>query len=553
MYKLNAFIQLSYFNEPTPGTTSAVGEITTYSKTFSKTTNVYQSSAHTGIDLISFDSKLDGTEVTVPQPVTTNVFKLIDWLLGQSVGGYLPDNEETIRQTINNTFSDELTVTSVGELLESKGKQFPSSLTLKIKDGSDNTIQLWISDTHFRNQYPNYELLAVMPLVNMDVLHGSRSEALNAIKSVAIGDITNKVASVANNNPYTVLDSNTYNWVDKNDPTITAPITLSVIIYGAKGQSDDIIKRALVDHILANSSRTRSDWEKILPDLFLPEEFYITPLWNEKSLPNATTKAAVYSPTANIDLQMSYALSTFVGYDNDYVRKNVEHSVMTYRSLSFVALGDVNNRSGVSVFSERWPEFTNLDMKNSLDFNRTSPKTKEFIVRLTKMVTVAEAYPDVTLPPELSVVDRAGIKYISTVLDNVQYLVAVIDTPITPYVNDPNNSIKLQPLYDVYFNAGPSDGDTHTVVAHLGKREVNSNNYGPITENTTVTFSMFIVDDDGILHASAIRRKITVDDGIFNVIDVSNSKWYNMAGAKMIFHYEVDDVNYIGTDTVQGV
>lgn len=553
MYKLNAFVQLSYFNDPTPSKISSLGEISSRSDTFSRITNLYQSPVTKGIDIVSFDSTLDGVPVELSSSQSGPIFDMLGWTHDQAIGGFLPDESEAIRQTINTQFSDTLTVITLGELVESKGKQFPSSMRLKLKDGSENQIMLWFSDVHFQNEYPNYEIVPVMPLDDMDLLHGTRDEVLSLLKKIDLTVITEKINVATGEYPSTTFRTPSYNWHDKNDPTVKHPIVLSVVIYGAKGQSDDLIKQRLIKHILDNSSKTRSDWEKILPDLFLPEEFYITPLWNEKSLPNMTTKQAGYSPTADIDLMLSYATSTFSGYDFDYIKANVEHSVMTYRSLGFVALGNKDNRSGVSKFSKRWPLFNNMDMKKTTDYNRVGEDTIEFIVKLTEMVTIAERYPNVIVGAGYSVVERDGNKYISSVIDNVQYLVAVYDTVITPYVTDPNNSIKLGPDYSAYFNISGDGSNSKAFVAHVQKRELNSNAYGPISENTEIKFTGLIVNDSGILYDQVIERVITTDTGIFTAITITDAQMLSLDSASFIFTFEIEGKSYVMKEPIPGV
>lgn len=553
MYTLNAFVQLSYFNDPTPNQISAIGELSSYSNTFSKTTNLYQSPISKGVDIIAFDSKLDDVSVELDGSKSAPLFEMIEWTAAQIIGDFLPPETEAMRQAINTQFADKLTVITLGELEGAKGKQFPSSMRIKLKDGSENSISLWFSDVAFQNEYPNFEIVPVMPFDDMDVLHGTRSEVLSQLDKINLAVVTQKINEATGTYPCTTFKTMTYTWYDKNDPSVTAPVILSVVIYGAKGQSDDLIKQALVKAILENSSKTRSDWEKILPDLFLPEEFYITPLWNEKSLPNLTTKTAAYSPTADIGLQLSYATSTFNGYDNDFIKQNVEHSVMTYRSLSFVALGNENNRSGIYKFSERWPLFNNMDMKKEIDYDRVGTETTNFILTLTEMVTIAERYPNAIVGVKYSVVDRGGNKYISTVIDNVQYLVAVYETEITPYFEDPNNSIKLGPDYRAYFNIVDASADSKGIVAHVEKREINSNNYGPVVDNTEIKFSTFIASDNGVLHSRVVERVLTTDTGIFTAIELTNTDFGNAADAKVIFTFEIDGKYYINKDLIPGV
>jgi hypothetical protein len=425
---VHSFVNIIPLINNTPGEVSPIGELSPNSSTFSRELGNYSTSQYDNVKLITFLSQENEQAVELPIGLRNTLLEIADWTYSLSRDGSFTSDSSDFKQIFSTQYPYD--IDEMGRMEKVGNVYYPTYFVFS-KDGEQ--FSLWFSDKEFDKEYPEYDMFPIMPVDDLDALHGTRADVFDLLDNISLTDIFNRIDEVKQELPFTHQYPLEVNWVDKNDPDVTKRITFTELIYGNAGKNIDLIKESLVNYILSNSSYSRAEWEVVLPELFLPNEFYITPLWNELAVENLQSYGGVYSCVADMDMMMKYAISTFHGLSTDFISFNVEHAVSIYSSIGFVALGNEKNQTGTFKFSEQWPEFSTVSTFDGY-FDRLSPSTREFMTELTKALIYAERWDGVryvNLPNDYSLIERGGNTYIVFSFEKVSYLVSVRSNEIS--------------------------------------------------------------------------------------------------------------------------
>ena len=422
MYNLRAFVTIPALVNNQPDVDSPLGELSATAKTYSREVGIYKTQDHPNTILHSFHSAVDGTLTKVDPMIVASVLDVAEFLYNRAIDGTLSDDKAACQQLLLAQFGGTVQFNLVGRMVTNGTYWLPETLTVALVAQGENEIKLWFADAAFRSQYDHYEIVVVPPVVPLDDLHGQRAVVLTLLSQITVSGHVTKVNQLIAQDPQTYLISHEYDWVDKNDPSIKKATPWTVIVYGVGGNNDDVIREALVNYILANSQFPRSEWEKIYPDLFLPLEFYMTPLWDRYSLTNMLTVAGVYSPTVPWREVMRYALGTFYNQTFQHCSEYVATTQSTYKSLSLVAVGNSRNRNGIFGLETLWPQYAAISTQHG-DFGRMSPETQQFSLMLTQaLVHAEELTPTSAIPEGYSRVKRGEFWYLAKTFNKVLYL-----------------------------------------------------------------------------------------------------------------------------------
>lgn len=450
---VHSFVNVIPLINNTPGQVSPIGELSPNSASFSRELGNYSSSQFKDVKLITFKSENDEVQMALPLGMRNMLLEMAQWIYDTSKdGSYTSDNSD-FKQLFNVQYGF-AEIEEVGRMEKVGDVWYPTYIVFSAEG---DLVSLWLSDQEFDKEYPEYELFPIMPLDDLDKLHETRANVFNTLDNISLTDIFNRIDVVRNEVPFTHQYPLEVDWVDKNDPDVTHKITFTALIYGNAGKNIDLIKNSLVDYILANSEYPRSEWEKILPELFLPNEFYITPMWNEIAVENLQSIFGIYSPVADMELMFKYAASTFHGLDLDFVYNNLEHCAFTFKSIGLVAVGNDKNQTGIVRFREQVPELSSVSTLDAY-YDRLSPYTRGFMQNLTNALYYAERWDGdsyVNLPNDFSTVERGENTYIVFNYEKVNYMISVranviyeAPPPEPPGEGDP-----------IIIGPGPGDGD----------------------------------------------------------------------------------------------
>ena len=429
MYQLNAFMVINDLIDNTLNTTSVLGELSQNSYSFTREVGYYSNELYKEVRLITFYSFEDGVKKPLPQNLADELLQLGNWLAEQSMSRQITENRSAFIQSLTANYQSKLDIKNVGKMVTNGTYYLPEYITFSlVSDTRENMYRIWFSDEAFQNQYDNYEIEVVAPFANVDDFFKGpdyvKSKLIDA-SGITIPELHHRVNIKANEKPYTYLLSNQYNYINPDDKTNEVPSIWTVIIYGEHGNNIDIIRQSIVDFVLANSSYSQADWEKILPDLFIPTEFYICPLWKNFATENLQAQGGIYSPTVPYRSIVPWALECMYGYDQKHIEDNAVTFATIYKSTAVVACGNKRNRLVSAKFEEAWPEYCNI-YTTSRDFGRISPRTQDFIMVLSELLLEAETMtPESDVPKDMSRITRGDKLYAAKTLFGVSYLVPI--------------------------------------------------------------------------------------------------------------------------------
>lgn len=429
MYTLKGFINIGTFADNTVGNViHPVGEISKRSLTYSREVGQYSKIEHPGLTLISMLSSTDEDgKVQVPNEMQDQTLRIAQWLYDRTIVGSQSTDRDQILADILVAFQQEASNFDCGNIVDDGRYTFPEWITwvnTAYNDG-ENRARVWFADASFQTQYDEYEIVVVPPIIPVDDFFKNPTIVKDLLSRRTFPEMVDLIQDARNDIQETVLRGEAFNYVNPNNSSDETPSDWSILIYGAAGNNIDSIKDALTEYVLENSTRTRDQWIKILPDLFKRTEVIVVPIWSEYAIPDRTLEKGIYSPIMNLNAVAEVVKAAAVGYSDYHVSENVTVLGHPFKSLAIGSIGGPENRDDKYSLRDFFPDFISVPT-HSVDFNRMSEKTQEWAYLLSEMLIIAEdmtRFSDV--PLGMTRLFREGVMYLVKNFDNVQYLVVV--------------------------------------------------------------------------------------------------------------------------------
>lgn len=425
MHVLKGFLSYSTLIDNTRDQVALFGELSSDALTFAKDKTYHSDDQAPQTTLVSFHSVEDGTPVEIPSTAKLVTLKVGQFLLDQSLQGAITDDAALMLGNIQQEFGGDITNLTAGEQQTDGTLYLPEWISFDVP-ADDSTVLVWLSDESFRYQYSEYQVEVIAPILPLDDFFRDPLQVRDDLDAYDIVAKTNAAQSARGEYPYTQLLARRFDYVDPQNTDFTVPSYWFVLVYGQAGNNPDVIKRAIQDYILENSSHDRNDWTSVLPGLFLTTEFVITPLWTQYSVPNKELQAGIYSPIINPRQVATLLKQTTrgVNYDDTWIDDQYELGTVIYKSLAFGVVGNPDNQDGVVSLSEKFPDFM-LVTNTSSDYDRMQPRTQTFLSHLSDLIYEAESLsPTSSLPTGMSVLEREEMTYVALTYEAVTYLVA---------------------------------------------------------------------------------------------------------------------------------
>lgn len=428
MYQLKGFAAIDTLVSNVEGVIAPIGELSTYSATFTKERLIYPSVTNPNIttNIFSSISSLTGNAVP-PEVIMTLADIMLGWIYERQLASTVVETRQQFQDALANNFVTECVGVVSGELVyAANGKQFPEWISWKTREyiEEDNITTIWLSDQSFRQKYDNYELVIVPPITNIDTFFNGAGAVLASVSSVTHVDRFNMIQSARGDHPETVLVGVSYNWIDPLNPANQINTNWSVLIYGPNGNDNDIIRESIADYILANSAHTEAEWKTIFPDIFKRTEFLFFPRWHNYAIPNLVLQSGIYSPVTYSTKEITYLKSILSDYTALFVEQHASVMPHPYKCLALDVIGGFENRENLFDITQIYPDILNVST-TSVDYNRMSADTQGLLSRLTEMILIAESltyYSDI--PVGYRKVERYGIMFVSTRYMNIELLVS---------------------------------------------------------------------------------------------------------------------------------
>lgn len=424
---IKGFVGISPYVNNVPGVTSPLGELSTWSSTYSKEKGEYQNVNVPGYKLITFSSRDSITEqqAAVSDPQALEILSVIRAMVAYGSTHIRPYPLVDFHAAISAEFYEIIAQLQVGSFVDNGLMALPQWVSWTSAANNGNQIKVWLSDDAFQNQYDGYEINIIPPIEPLDLFFGSYNTAIAQVNtrtlSSSLGELVQNAKSIY---PETYIRFNEYNFINPLNPAQSTKIIWPMLIYGIAGDNVDNTKDSLINYILANSSHTRAEWETIIPDLFKRTEFTIIPRWDKLAVPNLTTISGLYGSFMDPNECVAMAKLAVPSESVIFVENNVTIFPYDYKAITLVAVNGSANVDGKKTLTEIFPDY--LPINTSLpDFNRMQVKTREWSLLLEKLLLAAEtATLYTTIPIGTRRVVRNGFLFVTAMYDNVHYLVA---------------------------------------------------------------------------------------------------------------------------------
>lgn len=432
---LKGFVSLPALANNASGQTAYFGELSTYASTFSRTkSNFTKPDTCPGVEVIAFTTKNDtGAYITPSATVANHILTVAYWVYQQHQAGMIPSNASKaafIADMVAPGNNPDMTGVEINEIISG------ASPTLRMPDyvkwsftsaGVVHDIKIWFSDTRFRSQYDEFEIVVVPPITPINGLNASTATVSLLLAAMTYGTMQQRINTAVNNIPPTVVTPYDVVWHDPGAPGSTRTTTWMAVVYGQAGNDSDNLKAAISQYIADNSAL--SVWDDIYPDLYAENEYIVLPLWGELGVPEAGLDVELYRGAARTDsasaiaaanLPSSYALSVDLP---TYLSANLCMVSAFWRSIQLLIVGNPNNVDGDFNFVTKYPDYLAVNT-GSPDFLRMTTATRNFVAALNAALQHALALTQVSpIPVGYSRVIRNNKVYLAFAYGGFNYLV----------------------------------------------------------------------------------------------------------------------------------
>lgn len=425
-YKIKGFVAYPGFADNAADVTAPVGELSSYAWTFARDIKSY-SDAQTGASVLVFTSNSDTSgKMAVPTVMITQLSAIAAWVKTRQQAVVGADTKTAFLSDFTANFGTTCTNVAVSQMVVGPaGKLWPSDVSWS--DSSyvtePTTCRLWFSDAVFRVQYDDYEIVVVPPMP-VDNLFGDYTAVSTAVNAINFITKINAVQSARSSYPETVLASQTYALVNTLNPSVSTPTDWSFLIYGPRGNDQDLIRQAVLDYIAAHSTHTVQEWQQYLPDIFKSLEFLLIPDWANYAVAPLTNTAGVNSPVIKLGALITRLKAVLPTLNQTHIQNTAHAIVHPYKYLAVGVVGNPDNRDGKFYLTDVFPDLITAP-STSTDFGRMNLNTQGFMSRLADMMPIAETLTQaVDVPVAFRKVLRNGILYISCNYNGATFLVS---------------------------------------------------------------------------------------------------------------------------------
>lgn len=426
MYSSKSFCSVAAFASNEPGVVTPIGELTTYAETFTKELGLYHHTTLDGYDLLNFSSAADGVKKAVSQTVVDQAIGLVDLVVRTTLGtsGELY-YDEILSQLKAQAETLSANAVEMGPMVNAGAWWVPEWISWSdaTAGAADNTNKVWLGLEAFKAQYTDYEIVVVPPIDGLDQFFNPGSIVESLIQAITPTQMMDRAETAKNGFPPTVTRTDPYEYRDPVNTARRFDVYWSVVIYGPAGNDPDIIRDALVNYILANSTHTRDEWATIFPDIFKRTEYIFAPFWDSYAAQQRVFDYGVYSPIADNTKCVDWLTTYADGYTPDQIKAVSQLMGFPYRSMQMAVVGHIENRDGKMKITDYYSDFINVGSE-STDFGRMSIPTQQWAQVMMSLIVTAEALSDATdLPKGMYRVVRGTRTYVGQTHNRLLLLV----------------------------------------------------------------------------------------------------------------------------------
>lgn len=404
---------------------SELGELSTWSATYSKDKGIYVDSLAAGFGLTTFSVTDIASET---QETLTNVESRLILRVAKACKSYAdthtaPLDPTDFRLSIQADFYNDIESLEFGDLVSAANTTLPAWFSFTSKAGDKNIQRIWFSDPYFQVEYPEYAITVVSPLADMNDFLKPWATAVQLLEQRTNLILIDETQALKNLNPETYLRYFEFEFVNRANPSQKKLTSWYILVYGEAGNDDDAIKDKIIDELVKNTGQPESIWEPIFPELFKRTEFMILPQWHNLSIPNMSNLTSLYSSFIRMRDGIDYAIDKCPAYTPAWVEENCDAWPMTYKSIAIISVNGPNNIEGKRELSKLYPDYIPVDTSDP-DFQRMSINTQGWVNFMLKIISSAETSTGMSsLPQGIRRIKRGDLYCLSGTYDKAKFVV----------------------------------------------------------------------------------------------------------------------------------
>lgn len=425
MYILKGFVTIQDFISNTPGEIAPLGEMSTWSLTYTKSPGDYTHASIPGYRLISMCSKdtLTGPR-DVPAGLVSDVLSVVRSLVIYAQSHFLPYNVDDFRATVLANYRTQVYQYAMGPLITVGEMALPEYVEWTSLTVPDAKVRIWLADDAFARQYDEYEIEVIPPVSDLDVLMGTPAQVGAALSEWPIDKLMKRVQETKMSCPETMVRILSYPYIYTDVDTPDRILHWPVLIYGKEGDYIDAMKEAVDHYVLTHSSYDHTAWAVRSPELFKRTEFMILPRWDRYSIPDLAVETGLYSAISDPLESATFAETQLPFYPLSWITKHMSFIPHPYKNLVLCIVDGPDNLPNKARFAQLFPDYLAI-ASTSLDFNRMQSVTREWVLKLNEMLIFCETLDAYTVVPDYyRKVHRNNQLYLSYLYQGVNYLVA---------------------------------------------------------------------------------------------------------------------------------
>lgn len=412
-----------------------LGELSTYSRTYSKEKGEYVSTNYPGYQLVTFASlNFDtGEAVELPNSQVEEILEVVRTALDYATSRTQPYSYNDLLLTLqqdNKLIAREL---FVGELVYYKNIGLPARLSWKSINHDNSEINIWLADEAFADQYAGYDITVIPPLPELNDFFKPFSQVSALLDQVSISELGARVQAAKDRHPETVVRWMEFEFVNRIDRTVKRKTAWGILVYGKEGDYDDAIKDAITDWLVKNSSYNYEQWELIFPDIFKRTEVIVIPRWDKLAVQNYTDLSSLYSSMLNMKEAITFTKSMINFYDQSHTEAETYLTFHPYKTISLSITNGNNNADGKKDFKQVYWDYLPIPSMSN-DFARQHLATQRMSLFLGEILVFAETATTITpLPNGFRRLTRGGLFFVASIHNGINFLVAAKNN--TPFRN----------------------------------------------------------------------------------------------------------------------
>lgn len=400
-------------------------ELSPIGLTYSRNRGEYQHTNYPNFTLHTFV----GRDTTTQEPYlltsmdTAAVFALVNSMVTYLQGLPVPKSYAYFTQYMLANYHESIKAFEYGQMHEGSDMVLPEWISFTTL--WDVEFKLWLVNDAFVNQFAYYEIVVCPPIPDVDAFFLNYAETATRLKAITPAALMDTIQEKKGQLPETVTRILNFPYYNRNNLNQFTESHWGVLIYGAAGDNVDAIKAAITEYLVEESTHPQTDWTVLLPGIFKRTEFLFFPRWDQIAVPNLSALSALYKSVLEPMEVLDYVQRNHP--DNLSATEVANRTALMpfdYKALMVAVVtgetNDADKRKLENFFKDYLPLST-----SELDFNRMQIQTREWVVRMVALLSLAETATEYsTIPQPFRRTQRGNQLFLSFQQDNVNYLVS---------------------------------------------------------------------------------------------------------------------------------